>query len=359
MSRIRRDDTVGFESDSFLDIIANIVGILIILIVLAGVRVSQAPVIMNQEQEAETTLPKDSLQIIQLPTELPTNPQPQSIARSEELLSKENMIKQKLASLKKQQQTEKNQLQNIASQQQVSQNKLALLSQQLLQKKKESEGKIQTLNEYHSLLKREKMELAEVQAAWNEASQQQANVKQIKHKLTPIGRVVKESEIHFHLKKNRIAHVPIKKLIERVRPQIKRQQQWLTKYNRHQGEVGPVEGFTMKYVIERQRLSVIEELRSGRGMMHIAVTGWKIIPEKKLEAESAEQALQSGSNFLSVLQQSPLDATLTMWVYPDSFELYRKLQEFAQREGYRLAARPLPEGVNIAGSPNGSRSVGQ
>ncbi len=357
MSRIRRDDTVGFESDSFLDIIANIVGILIILIVLAGVRVSQAPVIVNQETEA--TLSKDSLQIIQLPTELPEDPQPQNIVRSAELISKESMIKQKIASLKKQQKIEKNQLQNIASQQQVSRKKLALLSQQLLQRKKESEGKIQTLNEYHSLLKREKTKLAEVQAAWNEASQQQANIKQIKHKLTPIGRVVKEGEIHFHLKKNRIAHVPIKKMIERVRPQIKRQQQWLTKYNRHQGEVGPVEGFTMKYVIERQRLSVIEELRSGRGMMRIAVTGWKIIPEKDLKSESAEQALQPGSNFLSALQQSPLDATLTMWVYPDSFELYRKLQEFAQREGYRLAARPLPKGVNIAGSPNGSRSVGQ
>ena len=42
MSR-RREFEIMFGSDSFLDVVANIVGILIILIVIAGVRVSQAP----------------------------------------------------------------------------------------------------------------------------------------------------------------------------------------------------------------------------------------------------------------------------------------------------------------------------
>ena len=40
----RRDSEIMFGSDSFLDVVANIVGILIILIVIAGVRVGQAPV---------------------------------------------------------------------------------------------------------------------------------------------------------------------------------------------------------------------------------------------------------------------------------------------------------------------------
>ena len=44
MSRRTARAELGFGSDSFLDIIANIVGILIILIVVAGMRVSNAPV---------------------------------------------------------------------------------------------------------------------------------------------------------------------------------------------------------------------------------------------------------------------------------------------------------------------------
>lgn len=52
MSRRSRRDEIGFGSDSFLDIIANIVGILIILIVIAGVRVSQAPVLSKEVDSA-------------------------------------------------------------------------------------------------------------------------------------------------------------------------------------------------------------------------------------------------------------------------------------------------------------------
>ncbi len=45
MSRKNRDNEQSFGSDAFLDVIANIVGILIILIVVAGVKVSRAPLI--------------------------------------------------------------------------------------------------------------------------------------------------------------------------------------------------------------------------------------------------------------------------------------------------------------------------
>ena len=44
MSRRRNYDPPAFGSDSFLDIVANIVGILIILMVVVGVRASRAPV---------------------------------------------------------------------------------------------------------------------------------------------------------------------------------------------------------------------------------------------------------------------------------------------------------------------------
>ena len=50
---------------------------------------------------------------------------------------------------------------------------------------------------------------------------------------------------------------------------------------------------------------------------------------------------------------------LTFWVYPDSFKLYRTLQEACHAEGFVVAARPLPEGVLIEGSPYGSKSAGQ
>ncbi|MBR9804758.1 hypothetical protein GYB59_25025, partial [bacterium] len=63
MARRRRNsETLESGSDSFLDIVANIVGILIILIVIAGVRLSQSapeeniPVVVYGPEISETQL---------------------------------------------------------------------------------------------------------------------------------------------------------------------------------------------------------------------------------------------------------------------------------------------------------------
>ncbi len=94
-------------------------------------------------------------------------------------------------------------------------------------------------------------------------------------------------------------------------------------------------------------------------MMRIGVTNWTIVPDHDLKAEPAETALSLGSKFIRTLQTAEPGTTLTFWVYPDSFKLYRRLQQFAHNEGFTVAARPLPFGIPIAGSPNGTRSAGQ
>jgi hypothetical protein len=123
--------------------------------------------------------------------------------------------------------------------------------------------------------------------------------------------------------------------------------------------VGPVDGFVMTYVVERKALSVFEELQHGRGIVRIAVTRWQIEPNDDMASETAAEAERAGSKFQAALLMAPQDATLTFWVYPDSFGLYRQLQQIAQRHGFTVAARPLPFAVPIAGSPGGSRSAGQ
>ena len=55
MSRRRPKGELQFGSDSFLDVVANIVGILIILIVIAGLRVGQMPVAKISTNASEAT----------------------------------------------------------------------------------------------------------------------------------------------------------------------------------------------------------------------------------------------------------------------------------------------------------------
>jgi hypothetical protein len=46
-------------------------------------------------------------------------------------------------------------------------------------------------------------------------------------------------------------------------------------------------------------------------------------------------------------------------VYPDGFDAFRQIRQDLYRRGYVIAARPLPPGSPISGSPDGTKSAAQ
>jgi len=76
--------------------------------------------------------------------------------------------------------------------------------------------------------------------------------------------------------------------------------------------------------------------------------------------EPIDAALAEGSLFRRRLAQlNPERTTITVWIYPESFEDFRRLKKDLFHLGFTTAARPLPEGMYIGGSPDGSRSAAQ
>jgi hypothetical protein len=76
--------------------------------------------------------------------------------------------------------------------------------------------------------------------------------------------------------------------------------------------------------------------------------------------ESLERALQPNSLFRSRLAAyDPQRTTVTVWVYPESFESFRQLKQELFKLGFLTEGRPLPEGFPIGGSPDGSRSTAE
>ena len=206
---------------------------------------------------------------------------------------------------------------------------------------------------------RSQRQLAELRRQYDEAKRKPANVKTIRHKLTPIGRRVTGKEIHFRVAEGKVAMVPVTQLVARIRTAVIRRKSWLLKFPTHKGIVGPVNGFEMHYSVQRQLSSTIDELRGGYGRIKIMLHNWRIEPTRELEAETVDAALRTGSKFLQEIHVAESLTTVTFWVYPDSFGAFRKLQAAVRRDGLRVAARPLPFGISIAGSPRGSRSSGQ
>jgi hypothetical protein len=114
----------------------------------------------------------------------------------------------------------------------------------------------------------------------------------------------------------------------------------------------------MEYVLRRAPLG-LDELMQRHGVS-FDLRGWELVPEYEGRGEPYETCLQPFSEFARTLNRlNPERATITMWVYPDGFPLYRRLRDDLHARGFLVAARPLPEGTPIKGSPSGSLSAGQ
>ena len=381
MSRRAHGSEIGFGSDSFLDIIANIVGILIILIVLAGLRVSRQSLLAS-DASAASALPVTLPETPQ-PPPLPASVEPMSAATNpdeakgswgpdliepephappqppEHLLRARAVLKQERLELAAQStQTELRMQEAQTLQQQLTmetddvRRSLDTLARRQLSRQRETRAMHESVQASSDVLISLRSEL--------DAAREQANpVETIRHKLTPLGRTVTDNEIHFRIMHGHVTYIPVTDLLEELKAQMQQRQSWLARFRQHRGTIGPVDGFKLHYLVEQKRMSVVEQLRHGANMIRISVSKWEIEGTDQVQSEPVEVALRDHSDFQIRVLRSPPGSTLTFWVYPDSFSDFRKLQQAAHQSGLTVAGRPLPYGVRIAGSPTGTRSSGQ
>jgi hypothetical protein len=86
----------------------------------------------------------------------------------------------------------------------------------------------------------------------------------------------------------------------------------------------------------------------------------QFLPISPQIGEPAEMALAANSEFREhIAAANPKTTTITLWSYPDSFGLYRRLKEELYRLGFAVAGRPQPNDQPIGGSPHGSKSVAE
>jgi hypothetical protein len=368
MSRRREREETPFGSDSFLDVLANIVGILIILIVAAASRMGRVPEMVAlipadpetvaDEPPAPAPAPEvaESIPAPQ-PVTVPVEPEPDE--PPPEMAREMDEISKQLLALESKVPAADSKLRKLRT--------ASLSVERMLgEEDKDTANRKQKLHDAQLRIARLEEALGERQQALNailaefeEAQRARPPAVEVKHRLAPISQEIAGEEVHFRLAGNRVSVVPIMPLVERVKRQMDRQRDWLATRGKHESVVGPVDGYSMEYVVEKLPLSFIDRNRLGYGGYRIGVTHADIVPEKDLVTETPEEALRRGSRFAMAVKTAPERAALTFWVYPDSFHAFRILQAACQAEGFIVAARPLPSGHPIGVSTNGSRSVGQ
>ena len=338
MRRRSRDHQEGPGLDSFLDIVANLVGILIILVMVIGVHARSAIIAVATGETGATAAVDEAEQ-----------------RRLRELGAVEGSLTdlaQQIHNVSyaiESQLDERNQWQVLVSAGQES------IRQQAAQLDEEQRKQM----ELESQIALEREELANLQADLEAAEHAEPPPQVLEHMPTPLARTVFGAEEHFRLLNGRIVYVPVRELSELLQRDMEARVSRLRDADSLTEVVGPVGDFRLQYTLAKRQVSVNGQLGPAQREI-VQLERYTVIPMSDAPGETLAEAMHPSSLFMSQLSRfDPNSITITVWTYPDSFSEFRELKAALAERGYLIAARPLPAGWPISGSPDGSRSSSQ
>lgn len=324
--------------DSFLDIVANIVGILIILVVVTGVRVKhldfeEHPLSENVRQSAQELHRRQAMVASMRGNLIDTSRQIEAV----------QIVRAFQAS-------ERNQLATA----------VAFAEHEIENRRNALDADDRSEFDMRRAVAEAQAELADLNRKLARPTPpENGPVVVVENYPTPLSETVDGNEFHFQLRGGRIAYIPLDSLIGRFTKDAKQKLYQMRDQMELSDTVGPEGGFRLRYTLQRYDLTPAEAMAAGHGGSRVRLKRWTLIPVSNTVGDPVEAALAEGSEFHRRLKEIPSDAVLTVWTYPDSFKEYRQLIKAIYHQGYACAVRPLPNGAPISGSPEGTKSAAQ
>ncbi len=330
-------------NDAFLDIVANLVGILIILVVVVGAHAGSSlglamPVALSSEP-----VDLDSLERRLASARLNSVSLLDDIHSMEGNISDQSKFSDHLRFERQRLLMEIQQLENVRAT-----NELELEQNEIehLQLDRQFAALSQELN-------RAKAEYQTIEL------EQKAQAETIVHYPTPLAKTVFNDEVHVRILQGRIAFVPVDALVDRMRGEWKLKAEKLKSSNQTVETVGPIQNFRLQYTLEAEELQTATQI----GIVSerkVAFRRFVLMPIAENIGERVDDALQPNSRLLSELSRlQPDKTTVSIWVYPDSYPEFNRVKSYLQQVGFQTAVWPLPEGRLISGGPDGYRSSAQ
>ena len=324
--------------DAFLDIVANLVGILIILVVLVGAHarsnatnplelkvdlteeVTAANLAADQAASRMNVLIKDNEDI-------------------EVLIDQENAVARQLTEVRHQRLVA---MEELKRQLAVKQSELDEQDQAIL---KQQSKKIE--------LERELKQLTDTVAAVSSLKTNTSDAKTIDHYPNPIASTVFSQEVHFRLSGGKLVYVPMDELVNKMKQDWQLIAERRTEFNTARDTIGPIGNFRLQYELET--------LATNGTRRQIRFKRFALFPVVENAGEPTEAALSNpASHWNSVLKNlNPAQTTVSIWVYPDSFQDHALVKNWLYEHKYKMASWPLEFGRLISGGPDGLKTSAQ
>jgi hypothetical protein len=348
--RRRPTREIPFSFDSFLDVVANVVGIIIrlILVVWVGAR-SYSGLHLLPTLSATAAQAKGA----------PSDPLADELARH----------RQDLAQAQARLLEQLRQLQQTQSCQNQLTGQLALVGQRLSQEEEARSALEKKAGAKQQATQSSGLSLTELTQRQKRLQEELRALDklppahQVRYR-TPVSRPVHSEEFMYECKAGRVAFIDMAALLTEVRHGFEDKAQLLRSRWQVGDVAGPAGAFQLRYTVERERDFASAVAPGGppeaHGSFRYGIGECIVEPIAPVRGETLAAALASGSEFRRLVDAlDPQQAVVTFWVYPDSFSLFRQLRDYLYERDLVVAGRPLPPGMPISCSRRGTLSRGQ
>lgn len=337
-------------TDAFLDIVANLVGILLILIMVIGVRMDDAShQTVDEEPTSAAAATAEPLPEVVIPDPQAARSEVQRIEQSILDADRERRQLEQLTRIKKADRD--NLMLAVTHAKHVLDERRSTLNARQREQLDASLQLQAAQEEYQSIID-------QLDAARKQISQPAREV--LQHFATPLAKTVFVQEEHFRLQAGRLVYVPLIEMTNALKREAPRKLWKLENARQITETIGPQEGFELRYTLRRHRVPFRTDSGMTASREVVELDRFVMVPVGNLRGESVDEAMQTTSAFRRRLSGwSSRNTIITVWVYPDSFGAFRELKGRLHELGFLTAARPIPEDQLISGSPHGTRSAAQ
>jgi hypothetical protein len=334
--RRRPKREVEFSFDSFLDVVANVVGIILRLIMVAWIASrgykgngdtpppSPPPALAEPETPPEPTDERESLLALRR-SEVEKEEEAARAAEGRRGPDAE-ALRRELAELER------------AGREALRRHRGA--SQEADKAKAAARAVLMSSDE---LRRRSVGLLAEI-----EALKKLPSLKRTLRYHTPVSAEVQIDEVMFECQSGRVTLIDTGTMLKAAEMRARQQLAEMRNAPELKGMTPAAGAFRMDYLYEK-------DLTGGGYRL-----SWSLVPVEEKRGEAEADALREGSAFRRVVDGlSEKQTVVTLWAYEDSFPIYRALRDHLQKRGFVVAGRPMPLGSGIGASRNGTASRGQ
>lgn len=342
---------------SFVDVVANFVGAILILALVFGVKASRDS---NQEvRPVSEPVAVAPIAKIEQPAPPPVDENLEEdlkTARKEALAAREEVEKVATRLVRIRQEVAGNDQQRVV----LAMHK-SLIEEDLARRRKALDTDKQ--DEFDV-----QRRIAEAEIKLDELTQQQVSlmsapdvVEELENSPAPIAREIDEDAIHLRLKDGLVSVVPLTELMAEAQAHFSDIGRRLQSSDAVTETFGPINGYRIRVqVFKVDDLNSIHGPRAGELQRNTYDFAAEILPTSDSIGQDIELAMGTGGSVHKHLIANRRNSSaVVVWVHTDSFGEFRLLKRTLWEMGFSLAVKPLPPGINIGISPHGTKAAVQ